>query len=77
LPAAVKREVWQRDGGRCCFVDSRGVRCPATAALEFHHHRPHALGGPATESNLTLRCRLCRMRHNRHYAAYGFMPHLA
>jgi hypothetical protein len=77
VPAAVRREVWQRDGACCTFVDERGVRCRATAALELHHERAHALGGPATPSNLTLRCRLCRMRHKAHYAAYGFMPHLA
>ena len=26
IPAAVKREVWKRDGGRCAFVGSKG-RC--------------------------------------------------
>ena len=54
--AAVRREVWQRDGSRCAYVDSQGRRCRATAFLELHHINPHALGGPPTAVNLTLRC---------------------
>ena len=69
LPAAVRRGVWQRDGGRCTFTDARGQRCPATAAIEFHHEQPHARGGPDTIENIHLKCRLCRTRHNLHYAA--------
>ena len=57
IPAAVRREVWERDGGRCAFVDARGQRCRAMTALEFHHVLPHARGGPATPANLGLRCR--------------------
>jgi 5-methylcytosine-specific restriction endonuclease McrA len=68
LPAALKRHVWQRDGGRCTFVDARGVRCPSTAALEFHHQHAHGLGGPSTPTNLTLRCRA----HNRLAAELDF-----
>ena len=36
---------------------TRGVRCPATTAIEFHHEQPHARGGPDTEANIALRCR--------------------
>jgi hypothetical protein len=68
LPAALRRDVWQRDAGRCTFVDSRGLRCPSTAALEFHHRQAHALGGPSTRGNLTLRCRA----HNRLAAERDF-----
>src|SRR5690606_5476059 len=53
--AAVRREVWQRDGARCTYVDGRGKRCRETAFLELHHVNPHALGGPHTADNLTLR----------------------
>ena len=55
-PAAVAREVWQRDGGRCTFADARGQRCRETSKLEFHHIRAFALGGATTVDNLTLRC---------------------
>jgi hypothetical protein len=57
IPAAVRREVWQRDGGRCTFSDARGVRCRATRAIEFHHEHPYALGGPHCAENIMLRCR--------------------
>ena len=57
LPAALRRNVWQRDDGQCAFIDDRGVRCRATAALEFHHAQPHARGGPNAIENVSLRCR--------------------
>jgi 5-methylcytosine-specific restriction endonuclease McrA len=57
LPAALRRAVWERDGARCTYVDARGVRCPETAKLEFHHEHAHALGGPASLANICLRCR--------------------
>ncbi len=57
LPAALRRSVAQRDGGRCTYVDSRGVRCRETARLEFHHVHAHARGGPTSVDNITLRCR--------------------
>jgi hypothetical protein len=36
IPAAVRRAVWARDGGRCAFVGTHG-RCTATAFLEYNH----------------------------------------
>ena len=57
IAAAVRREVWLRDGGRCAYVDDRGQRCLETSCLEFHHQEPFALGGATTEDNLELRCR--------------------
>ncbi len=57
LPAALRRSVAQRDGGRCTYVDSRGVRCRETARLEFHHEHAHARGGPTSVDNIMLRCR--------------------
>jgi hypothetical protein len=55
--AEVARAVWQRDQGRCTYVDGRGQRCRETALLEFHHQDAHALGGEASSNNLTLHCR--------------------
>jgi 5-methylcytosine-specific restriction endonuclease McrA len=57
IPAAIRRGVWQRDGGTCTFTDERGRRCREHAALEFHHERPFARGGPTTLENLRLLCR--------------------
>ena len=57
IPAQVKRAVWKRDGGQCAFVAPSGNRCKESAFLEFHHQRPWAAGGQATETNISLRCR--------------------
>lgn len=54
--AAVRREVWQRDRGRCAFIGRTG-RCEETEFLEFHHVAPYAAGGEATTDNIQLRCR--------------------
>ena len=67
IPAAVKREVWRRDGGRCAFVGRDG-RCLERSFLEYHHVRPYADGGAATTSNIELRCRA----HNAYEASLLF-----
>jgi hypothetical protein len=69
VPAAVRREVWSRDGGRCAFVSARG-RCTEQGFLEFHHVIPFARGGPTNTANLQLRCRA----HNAHQAEADFGP---
>ena len=63
IPAAVKRDVWRRDGGRCAFVGTHG-RCAERGFLELHHVIPFADGGMATVGNIQLRCRA----HNQHEA---------
>jgi 5-methylcytosine-specific restriction endonuclease McrA len=68
IPAAVKRAVWERDGGRCAFVSESGTRCTEEGFLEFHHVVPHAVGGPATDDNIELRCRA----HNGYEAECDF-----
>jgi 5-methylcytosine-specific restriction endonuclease McrA len=67
IPAAVKRTVWTRDGGRCAFVGTSG-RCTETGFLEFHHVVPYAAGGEAVSENLELRCR----SHNAYEAEQFF-----
>jgi len=64
VPASVRREVWQRDAGRCAFVGSTG-RCSERGFLEFHHVEPFADGGPTTTSNLELRCRAHNLYESR------------
>ena len=44
IPAAVKRAVWERDGGRCTFVSEGGRRCPEGTRLEYDHRQPVARG---------------------------------
>jgi hypothetical protein len=69
IPRAVKRAVWQRDGGQCAFV-SANRRCEERTFLEFHHIRPYAKQGPATIANISMRCR----RHNQYEAQLIFGP---
>lgn len=69
IPAAIKREVWRRDGGQCAFRGERG-RCRETGFLEFHHVVPFAKGGATVSQNLELRCRT----HNVYEAEQEF-PH--
>ena len=56
IPAAVRREVWTRDGGRCQFRLESGELCGSTHRLQFDHVRPVALGGESTVPNLRLAC---------------------
>jgi hypothetical protein len=69
IPAAVKRAVWQRDGGQCTFVGRRG-RCRERTFLEYHHAKPYAAGGEATVENISLLCR----PHNAFEATQFFGP---
>ena len=67
VPAAMRRAVWKRDGGRCRFQGGAG-RCTETGRLEFHHVIPFARGGPTAVDNLELRC----AAHNRYEAEQCF-----
>jgi len=57
IPAAVKREVWTRAGGRCEWKLESGGTCDSTLRLEFDHILPRAMGGPSTVDNIRLTCR--------------------
>jgi len=68
IPAAVRRTVWERDGGRCRYVDAQGRRCDATRRLELHHRYPFGYGGGPTVDNICLMCRT----HNRRLAVVDY-----
>lgn len=54
IPSDVKREVWERDGGKC-------VTCGATDNLHFDHDLPYSKGGSSiTAANVKILC----ARHN-------------
>src|SRR5688572_5771153 len=72
IPAAVRREVWQRDGARCGFVDREGNRCTSTHMLEFHHVKNWARGAEHEASEIQLRCR----PHNQYQAFLDYGPEL-
>ena len=67
VPAAVRRDVWDRDGGQCAFVGAVG-RCSERGWLEYHHVVPFADGGATAADNLQLRCRA----HNAYEAERWF-----
>ena len=63
IPAAVKRQVWERDRGCCSYVDrGSGRRCSSRHLLQIDHILPFALGGSAEPGNLRLLC----AAHHRH-----------
>ena len=68
IPAAVRRHIWQRDGGRCCYRDPlSGRRCTSSHLLQIDHLLPVAEGGGPEPSNLALRC----FAHHRMRHGYG------
>jgi len=68
ITAAVRREVFARDGEQCSYVDEQGRRCSARAFLELDHIESRALGGPDDAANLRVACRA----HNRLHAEQVF-----
>jgi hypothetical protein len=68
IPAAVKREVWIRDLGRCTFVSVSGHRCEERRLVQFHHLHPFGLGGPSTAENIVLLC----AAHNQYAAELDY-----
>jgi 5-methylcytosine-specific restriction endonuclease McrA len=64
ISAAVRRQVFARDGEQCTYVDEHGRRCSSRAFLELDHIEPRALGGLDDASNLRVACRA----HNRLHA---------
>ncbi len=49
---AVKREVWERDGGKCC-------QCASLEDIEYDHKVPVSKGGNSNVENIQLLCRPC------------------
>ena len=67
IPAAVRRQVWERDRGCCSYVDrGSGRRCGSRHLLEIDHVVPYALGGSAEPDNLRLLCAAHHRYRHRH-----------
>ena len=60
--------MYERDGGRCGYVDGQGRRCTAREGLEFHHRRPFGHGGGHSVENISLACRA----HNAYLAEVDY-----
>jgi hypothetical protein len=57
IPAAVRRTVYERDEGRCAYVNGQGRRCQTRERLKFHHDEtPFAKGGDHSPENIRLMC---------------------
>jgi 5-methylcytosine-specific restriction endonuclease McrA len=73
IPAAVRAEVFQRDGGQCAFMTDDGKRCECREALQYDHVVPLSQGGRTSVDNLRLLC----AAHNQYEAdrklGRGFM----
>lgn len=57
IPSYVRKEVWERDGGKC-------KKCGSRHHLEFDHIVPVSKGGGNSAKNIELLCRQCnRSKH--------------
>jgi 5-methylcytosine-specific restriction endonuclease McrA len=76
IPDAIKRAVWERDGGQCAFISDDGRRCCETGGLEFDHIDGFAQTHVHDVDRIRVLCRA----HNQHAAdqLYGrvFMERL-
>ena len=71
IPAAVRRAVWRRDGGTCCYQDPlTGVTCGSTHLLQIDHIVPVAQGGSDDIANLRLLCAVHNRRRDPRCASY-------
>ena len=57
VPAKVKREVMNRDQGKCQWKVAEGGACGSTVKLEVDHVVPRGKGGPDTVDNCRILCR--------------------
>jgi 5-methylcytosine-specific restriction endonuclease McrA len=69
IPDAIKRTVYERDGGQCTYFATDGRRCAEMGGLEFDHADGFARTGTHSVDGIRLRCRA----HNQYAAGemYG------
>jgi 5-methylcytosine-specific restriction endonuclease McrA len=69
IPAAIRRSVWQRDGGRCTYISSSTKRrCGSRDFVEYDHVEAWARTRAHSIEGITLRCRA----HNQQRAREDF-----
>jgi hypothetical protein len=57
IPAAIRRAVSERDGGRCTYVSADGRRCDSREFIEFDHAKAWTWTRSHSVGDITLRCR--------------------
>ena len=70
VSAELRRQVWNRDGGRCTWTGPEGRRCDSGWQVEVDHVDPVGRGGTATLGTLRLLCK----SHNLLYAEQVYGP---
>ncbi|HEX6791194.1 MAG TPA: HNH endonuclease [Candidatus Krumholzibacteria bacterium] len=73
IPAAVRDEVYVRDGGQCTYQGVNETRCEARKGLEIDHIVPVAAGGTNELSNLRLLCPAHNLRAAERVLGAGVM----
>jgi len=63
IPTEVRRQVWERDKGRCAWTGPDGRRCGSRWQIEVDHVLPPSRGGTSTPGNLRLACRQHNLLH--------------
>ena len=69
-----RRWVMSRAKSQCEYVSPDGHRCSSKWNLAIDHIVPLASGGGNDRTNYRAACKLCRIRHNLHYADLRIMP---
>jgi len=72
IPDAIKRAVYERDGGQCTFVGPDGKRCEERGFLELDHLDGFARHKEHRTSRVSLRC----SAHNQYAAEVMYGPEL-
>src|SRR5690606_28359880 len=57
IPTQIKKEVWIKSKGQCCYKDPKTGRiCGSRKFLEVDHKEAYSRGGASTVENLQLLC---------------------
>ena len=72
IPDAIKRAVYERDGGQCTFVGANGKRCEDRSFLQLDHLDGFARRPEHTVSRIALKC----AAHNQYAAEVMYGPEL-
>lgn len=59
IPAEIKREIYEEQGGRCNAWTLGCEECPSIFNIEVDHIRPRSAGGAHERSNIQLLCGWC------------------